>query len=140
NEVNITGQDPQDMQVVLDINRNGATLQGQVLNADTSEPLASVRIIGAIDTEAARTDTDGRFEIKHLPIGTSPEYTINADGYLRETLKIEKVESDSTITKTILLGKGKGSMEGRIMQEDGSPAVNLNVQYVRYPSEKDPMV
>jgi carboxypeptidase family protein len=119
-----------------------ATLKGYVVDAATGQPLRRVNVnaFGESGRGGAMTDGEGRFEIRDLAAG---KYSVGAQraGYLPATFgqrvpegpgtSIEVLDSQ-TVDKIVLRLMRGGVITGRVVDEFGDPAINVNVHALRY--------
>lgn len=120
-------------------------IRGQVVDATNGAPIrrATVRIFGAPFREnppSTVTDDEGRFELRDLPAG---KFTVTAmkAGYFsgglnqtRQTGPPPTVEvGDKQIADKLIVRMTRGGViVGRVMDEAGEPAINVELRAMQY--------
>jgi hypothetical protein len=123
-------------------------IQGQVVHADTNNPIAGVTVRGYVgdDIEKAvrvtTTDSDGMFRMPGLdPAAYSLRF--EHDNYVMEFLGEKRVPGGLTFNE-VTLAAGQtannvlmrltptGAVSGRILNSDGQPLSGIPVQLLRY--------
>ena len=108
----------------------GATIVGVVRDAQ-SGPIAgavvwlSERSVHDVGAEAATTDRDGRFELRHVP--TERWIGARARAYRSSPLRYLKIPPGQSTTIEIVLMRGDARVHGRVFAADGRPAVGAAV-------------
>jgi hypothetical protein len=118
-----------------------ASIAGQVLRADTGEPLKKARIILTLERDNSLapyisiTDSEGRFSISGIRPGRY-EMDAQRDGFLRKSSAEDKSGNSESIVSlapgqkladvTFRLQKA-GVISGRVFDEDGDPARSVQV-------------
>jgi hypothetical protein len=114
-----------------------------VIDSGSGTPIrrATVRLFGAPFREnapSALTDDEGRFEIKELPAG---KFTLNASktGYVDAALARQVVTpvtisvADNQVADKIVLRLARGGViVGRVIDESGEPAINIEMRAMQY--------
>lgn len=79
---------------------------------------------------SARTDTEGKFIIRALPLGLGYILTARARGYGPTNNKIHSgvVRGSSIVASPIVLTKGKYSVSGLVVDKKSNPVVNATVR------------
>lgn len=108
----------------------GATVTGVVRDAE-SGPIAgavvwlSERNVHDVGADAATTDRDGRFELRHVP--TERWLGARARAYRSSPLRYLKIPPGESATIEIVLTRGDARVHGRVFAADGRPAVGAAV-------------
>src|SRR5579864_2128140 len=113
-----------------------ASVAGQVLRADTGEPLKKARIILTLERDNSLapyisiTDSEGRFSISGIRPGRY-EMDAQRDGFLRKSSAEDKSGNSESIVSlapgqkladVIFRLQKAGVISGRVFDEDGDPA------------------
>jgi hypothetical protein len=133
------------MAAVLQAPAQTASLEGTVVKIGTGDPLPRVQVVlstveGPSGTLTATTDSGGRFAVRNIPPG---RYRIFAsrEGYVRGEYGQRAAAGSG---KPIALVAGQqikdinlaltqtGTIAGRVYDRYGDPAVNINVQALKY--------
>ncbi len=117
------------------------TIQGQVVNALTGEPLAKVHVkLGDVreggNTNASTTDSSGHFALRNLVPGTYQLYA-RRNGFLDSQYGPRggtplALRAGQELRDLVIRMTPQGVIMGRILDEQGEPLARVEIQAMRY--------
>lgn len=106
--------------------QNSVTVQGQILDATSREPLIGVSVLEKGTTNGTITDFDGKFSLK---VNAGATVSFSYIGYLSQDMKAESIkgtvflkEDSKTLDEVVIVGYGvqkKVNLTGAVSQVEG---------------------
>jgi hypothetical protein len=123
-----------------------ASLEGTIVKMGAGDPMPRVQVVlSTVEGQTAgpltaTTDADGKFAVRNIPPGRYRIFA-NRDGYVRAEYGQRTATGSG---KPIVLAAGQqlkginlvltptGTIAGRVYDRNGDPAVNINIQALRF--------